>query len=457
MRVKEKVKKMKPNPPSNILKNERGVALLMVLSTVVILTALMTDFSFETAINKIKGYNVEDRGQAKLNAEAGLRFAMTRLKLYKEGYNMVSKNADASKVVSQEKLNIIWNFPFVYPIPVNSEMNQVQKDAIEDFSESAILNGQMSVTISNISNKISLNLLRANILNQQVDDDGNPILIESANEEEDNYDIHKTLYDAINVQISEKSESDDAFYNRYSSLDPDQLVGMFKYFVSDPSRYEGMFKNEAQNAYDLAEITPKGAPYSSFSELYMAPIWSDELIDLIKNEFSVHGGIFIDLNKITKNMLRILVPNINADEIKEFFDYRDDPDNPKYFNKLDDFKRYIVNTAALMSSDGFDEKFAEYEKEGIKFGTAPSLFLVIATGIVGRATFTLNAYVIMPPKVEPPKDPNAEDENATVNPNTNPNDNPSENPNENEGEGENGAEEPPIELLDPRIIEIMIN
>jgi hypothetical protein len=436
--------------------SQKGIALLMVLSTIVILTAIMVDFSFETAINKIKVYNLEDRGQAKLNAKAGLNFAMIRLKLYKEGFNLINKNG-ASSTVPQSRLNIIWNFPFVYPIPIASNMNQIQQEALKDFAESAILRGQMNVTITNISNKISLNLLQANLKTEKFDENGERIPPAQSVDEANEYDIHKALFTSLENKIRLKSETDDVFYTRYSGLDPEQLVGMLKFFISDPLKYEGMFKNEAMNEYELLGITPKQASYWSVSELYMSPLWSDELIDLIKNEFSVHGGVYIDLNTITDGMLRLLIPAITPDEIRDFFEFRDDPEVPRDFNKLEDFKSYIVNTAALMSSDRFDEKFDEYKKQGIRFGVAPSIFLVSSTGIVGRSTYNLNAYVMLPPKPAPPSF--ATDSTVPAG------ENPQNPPDGNDNEGENGTatangggnNNDTVELLDPRVIEIFVN
>ena len=67
-----------------ILQNDSGVAIIMVLSAIVLLTTIMMNFSFESNINRIKAYNIENKGQAKLTAESGLQFAMVRLRLYQE-------------------------------------------------------------------------------------------------------------------------------------------------------------------------------------------------------------------------------------------------------------------------------------------------------------------------------------------------------------------------------------
>ena len=67
-----------------ILKNESGVALMMIMTAIILLMAIYGEFTFESKISRIKATNVMDRSQAKLLAESGLAMAMTRLKLYKE-------------------------------------------------------------------------------------------------------------------------------------------------------------------------------------------------------------------------------------------------------------------------------------------------------------------------------------------------------------------------------------
>ena len=97
-----------------ILKNDRGVAILLMTTAIIFLTAILADFTFETTVNKTKVYNVQDKAKAKLNAESGLKFAMARLRIYKEARNQLSTNNTVSGAVGPEALNTIWSFPVSY-------------------------------------------------------------------------------------------------------------------------------------------------------------------------------------------------------------------------------------------------------------------------------------------------------------------------------------------------------
>lgn len=441
------------NSFKKILKNESGVALMMVITAIVLLTTIMTEFSFESNINKLKAYNIQDRAQARLNAEAGLNFAMTRLKLYQEAYNILQNNESAKSMIKQEVLNFIWNFPFAYPVPVTEDMNGTVKEMIKDFEENSVIQGQMLLTIQNISQKINLNLLRVSSFMDQKE-------FASQNEEEKEpteFNIVKQIQRTFELTMEEKRETDIDFYNRYAGTNWEELIKILAQYVSDQRHNDYVSTLQDDDGYTLE---PKYAPYTLWSELYMMPRWTDELIDIMKNEYTTQGAVYIDLNKITANMLKLLIPNINDEEIKNFFEFRDDPENPQFFNNVSDFKNYIVNKANIITQAQFEERFNKYKEEGIEFGVAPTLFKIISTGIKSRAKFNLEAYVSMP--IEPVSIRSA---NANpVNP-ENPGENEGENENEGEGEntgtggtgGENTGEQKPQLLLAPRVIEIFVN
>ncbi|MCT4641984.1 MAG: type II secretion system protein GspK [Bacteriovoracaceae bacterium] len=427
----------------NKIYNQQGVALMMVISAIVLLSAIMLTFGLESSINKIKTYNQEDKAQAKLTAESGLKFALARLKLYKAAYNYIQANDGVSNVAKPEIVNLIWNFPFVYPIPITKNMNTVQKEAIAKFEKGTLLEGNLRLTINNISNKMNLNALRVALLNnsQEEDDDEN----NENTKADEKYNVESQLVASLTRSFENKIANDDDFSARYAGMQLDELINNIKFNVSDPETLESGSAIAAN--FSNVNLTPKNAPLASMSELYSIPGWDDELVELIKNEFTTHGAIMIDLNKITDKMLRIIIPNITEDEIADFFKYKDDPENPHYFNSLDDFKKYIVSIANLMSEDNFNSLIQEFEKNGIKFGPSPTLFKVISVGEKGRSTYTLTAYISMPAKPAYKKTDEDEDEDEDEN-------EENENDEKNEKDENKTDEKPKTYLLEPRVLEI---
>lgn len=436
------------NDVKKILKNERGVAIMMIMTAIVLLMAIYGEFTFESKISRIKATNVMDRSQAKLLAESGLQMAMTRLKLYKEAFNKLESNPSAKGQVPPQLLNQLWEVPFIFPIPLGPGASIAVKDTVQKFTEDSLLEGSMRVTVSNVSNRMNLNMLRFDTSKQKTPQEGETteedpndgIIDASPTAIQTNVSIDQSLYFLLKRLVDEKKEKDDGFADRYANLNYQELVTNLKYYMSDyQSLQTDPLASEAESTYLRIPLSPKYGPLSSASELYAIPGWNDELIELIQNEFSVYPSAQIDLNKLTANMLRILIPNIQDDQIAAFFEYRDDPDQPKFFNTIDDFKTWAVNEGRVISEQDFTDRIEKFTKAGITFGSNPNLFKVVSEGLFNRSTYTLVAYVYMPKQDNTQK------------------------PQKKEGESDadyqkrvNEANKT-TQLLEPRIIEIQIN
>ena len=439
-----------------ILKSERGVALMMIMTAIVILMAIYGEFTFESKISRIKATNVMDKAQAKLLAESGMMLAMTRLKLYREAYNKLESTPAAKQQVPPQLLNQLWEVPFIFPVPIAKTASVAVKDTINKFTEETLLDGEMQVSIANISNRMNLNLLRVNMIdklskNPELDEDGNPkedpeenpndgILDMNPTAIENNVSIDQSLYFLLRQLVEDKSQNDPAFEDRNEGLNYQHLITNLKYFMSDYMSLErDPLAGEAEDKFTQIPLTPKFGPLSSSSELFMIPGWSDELIELIQNEFSIYPAAQIDLNKLTENMLKVLLPTIEKDQIRAFFEYRDDQEAPKHFNSTEDFRKWAVDIERVVTDEYFKDRIEKFTKAGVTFGSNPSLFKITSVGNYNRSIFTLVAYVYLPKQ------------DSTANQLT-------KKPDETDEEFKKRQEEAAKtnQLLEPRIIEIQI-
>ncbi|MCM2349103.1 MAG: type II secretion system protein GspK [Bacteriovoracaceae bacterium] len=453
MRLKKELK--------SILKNERGVAIMMIMTAIILLMAIYGEFTFESKISRIKATNILDRAQSKLLAESGMQLAITRLRLYKEAYNKVQGNANAKNAVPSQLLNQLWEVPFIYPIPVGGNASRAFKDTVEKFEAESLLEGEMKVSIQNISNRLNLNLLRIDMTKYNPDPNAEPEDTSSTINMADNailtdVSVDQSLYFLLKRLVDEKKEKDEAFEDRYSNLNYQELLTSLKYYMSDfGSMAQDPLAGEAETNFQRIPLTPKFGPLSSASELYAIPGWNDELIELIQNEFSVYPSTQIDFNKLTANMLRILIPSMTEDDVREFFLWRDDPEKPQFINTKEDFKKYIVTQERLMQETDFDNRLKLFESKGITFGSNPNLFKIVSEGSYNRSIYTLVAYVVLP-KSEPTVSKCPEGQIGTP-PNCrlpNPGEEvpPPVNNNNNNNQPDQNTQ-----LLEPRIIEIQIN
>jgi len=447
-----------------ILQNQKGVALIMIMTAIIFLLAIYSEFTFESKISRIKTTNILDKAQAKLMAESGLQMAMTRLKLYVEAHNKVQGNENAKGAVSPQLINQLWEVPFMYPIPVPPNSGAAFAATVADFEKESILEGEMRVTIQSISNRINLNQLRMSYLtfNPEVDSEKISTPLDTSQTAiHDDVSVDQSLYYMLRTLVDRKSDTDEVFAEKYSRVNYQELISSLKYYISDQGILaQDPFAAQASAGFQQNNITPKYGPLSSSSEIYAIPGWDDELVELIKNEFSFYPTNQIDLNKVTGNMLKLLFPNLMEDDIKEFFEYKNDPVRPRYFNSPEDLKQYFVNTARNLSEEYFNQRIEMFTKQGMTFSSNPNLFRIVSEGIYNRANYTLVAIVSVSntttntsPTPNDPNNPNNQNPNQAGN-------NQNQNPNNQSGNQGNNATTDTnknTQLLEPRIIEIQVN
>ncbi len=465
-----------------VISNEQGVALLMVMSAITILSFLLIDFTYNSSLNKIKVDRSRDMVQARLNAESGIKLALANLRIYQEGRNLLEKNDNLKGVVSPEKVErfLLTPFqPFVLPIPVPKGANAIQKNAIGEFSKNTLLPGSILLEVKRISGFINPNALRLLKVenDQKGDGSANPPgdIDSTAGDDQDQsgqkrapqFYVEKTLTEALEEKMREKREEDEEFNNLYANVDPVMLVKELKFFVNPKGAIDEPEIIDIQGRYEAGGIVAKHAPLTSLEELYLLEGWDDAIVNLIKDELTVHEASFIAPNELTQDQLKIMFPDITPIQIEEFFKYRDGDQElemePNRFKSVEEFKDVIVKKLGIVDDKGYEDRLKEFEGAGLKLGVAGKLYQVISTGISGDSEVKLTAYIDLP--VMPPlkKQTNKNDQNPDDGQNPNdpndPNDPGSFDPNagitDPNDDQKKKQEKVPLELLPPRVIEVL--
>ncbi|GAB4418711.1 MAG: hypothetical protein OHK0056_28380 [Bacteriovoracaceae bacterium] len=443
------------------INNQSGMAILMVISVVAILAYLLADLTYETNINRIRSYNLQERTQARLNAESGLRLALTKLKLYKEGRNLLENNESARGVVRPSILEKVAISPFLYPIPKDPKMGLLQRSAIDEFSKKTLLQGEVSLMINPVKGFLNPNNLRIVKKKGSNEQDNNTSPDPDNNNEDDENSenaknpqqyFEKKLVDLLSRKIKEKSEEDDEFNNTFANIDPQMLVKELKFYVNAPNAYDEPERVEFEALYNSKGLVAKHSPLTSIDELYSLDGWSDAIVDLVKNELTVHEATIIAVNEINKEQLKLLFPTVSDEQAEEFFKYRDgdkqlqDPPHP--FKTVDEFKEAIINRFGIADNTGYEERMKELKNAGLQVGVAGKLYRVVSVGKFGKSTYSITAFIDLPVKPQPPppkKDPN--------NPETGSEPDTTSGTAETEGDKKKKNK---VELLEPRVIEIRV-
>jgi hypothetical protein len=466
---------------------QAGVALLMVMSSISIMAFLLADLTYETQLNQMRVYNLQDKLQAQLNAEAGLNFALAKLKLYQEAYNILENNKNLREILKPSMLQNLITQPFMYPIPAMKNMSANQKNVLSDFEKNINMKGKLNVTMSPVSGFINPNNMRVerktnNPNGNNPDDQDNQDNQNFSNNNNNDQDkkspqdlIEDELVKLIQQSMDRKRETDEDFDDKYGNIDPNLLVKEIKFYVNRSEDFDDSERAEIEAQYLAKNIIPKHAPMTSIDEMYQLLGWPDAMVDLIKDRLTFHEVAIIPANEITAEQLRVIFPLIDEKQIEDFFRYRDgDPETqtePKEFTNVEDFKNAIVNVLGLVNADEFDKRMLELEIAGLKVGTAGKLFKVESIGEYERASYRIVAYVDMPIKPPPPEkkkdnNNNNKDGNTGITDTTqdnedkeNEDENENENNNNNKNNNENDKEKKkkPTELMEPRVIEIRVN
>ena len=458
------------------LRSDNGIALMLVLGVIAILTFLLADFTFETKLNKIKVYNQQDKIQARLNAESGINFSLAKLRMYQEGRNKIEKDESIKSAFPSSDLEAIIIQPFVYPIPLFKNAGIIQKTALQEFTKKTLFRGELAVSFTKISGFLNPNGLRLKVTKDNssasqnnntglAPGDGDPNDPNDPNEDNKNGEnttttgtnktkgeradkiIEKKIVEALQGLLKAKNDNDEDFHAKYSNLDANYLVKELKFYVNDSKNFQDAERPEIESKFSQKKITPKHGPMSSIDELYLLPSWDDAIVDLIKDRMSVHEVNVISINEITIQDLKIIFPSINDIQIEEFFKYRDgDPDKkikPNKFKNATDFKNVIVTTLNIVSDTEYDERISELKQAGLTIDTSGKLYKVNSRGSFNNAVYSVVAYIdlpIKPPPVKPPPKADQMNDNGTK-----PKDK------------ENKEEKPsPVELKLPRVIEIRL-
>jgi type II secretory pathway component PulK len=460
--------------PFSLLRNQNGVAIIMVMTAVTILTFLMAEFTFDVKLNKIKTYNYQDKLKARLTAESGLHFAMAKLRIYQEGRNLIEKNENLKKIVNPSDLEAPVVMPFVFPIPIPKNSNVITRNALQEFSKNTVLEGELTVSVQPVKGFLNPNNMRIKIKKDK-DKEKDTRADEDDDDDEDTSKtdphlyIEKKLVETLTRAIQQKSEEDDDFNSLYANVNPELLIKELKFYVSDPKNFNDAERAEIEGMYLAKDIAPKHAPLTSLDELYLLEGWDDAIVDLIKDQLTVHEVAVISLNELTKDQLELIFPDITPVQTEEFFKHRDgDPDKkiePKEFKSADDFKQLIVNKLAVVDDTSYTKRVKEFEDAGLKLDVAGKLFKITSSAKYERAVYTLTAFVDMPIKPEPPKEDTKKktddsstdvDETVTETDKETTTDTDSD-PEDDDKDKDKEKEKKKIELLAPRIVEIRID
>ncbi|MCO5141525.1 MAG: type II secretion system protein GspK [Oligoflexia bacterium] len=365
-----------------MIRNEKGIAMMMALVTMLLLSILAAELVYETQVYNGIVFRQRDQFRAKLLARSGLRLGLLQLKAAKKAKEQ-AKNLGLGD--SQKLTDEIWKTPLILPPPTPPGLGVAETQALEAFQKSLGLNGTISINILGESDRLSLNNLMwiTNDLAKNTGLGGTgssggdtggagagatggtavaaQITPEKAQEIRDK--MKQSYIDLVNGLLDQKREADEEFRNSHSSTNGETLIGNLLAWMDEKIKDDGDNRDKKEY-YQRVEPTPyaiKNAPLYSLSELSMIKGFDDTITGLFMETFTTGVSYGLNINKIPVSFIRALIPELGEEEAQRIIDRRQDETLGGPYKDENDFWSYVETIGR------YDDAKNRLQSQGIKF------------------------------------------------------------------------------------------
>ena len=317
----------------NKTKNQRGVALLISLFAVTVLSFIAVELSYDVSIEYIISNKEYHRLKAYYAAKAGIEISRFRIFIYKQALAQFQGNLGGK----QHLVDMIWNFPFVWPVVLPEAVGRVEREQIQGvMDESLMKDVQYTTQISSEGSKIDVNDLA------------------SASE------VLRDLTKQQLLQIFEYSINEDDPFGRHlseSNTDHIEIINNIKDWVDEDQNSENG-GDEGQSYVDMISDNdldirlPPNRPFRTLQEVKMVTGVSNQVYNFLKPHITVYGNKGINPNYANDYVLRALDQNITDEVISQIKERKNDP-LQGLFQDADDFYGFLdnfIDTQALRNS-----------------------------------------------------------------------------------------------------------
>lgn len=352
----------KPPALSKILKNDSsGVALLMALFMVLLITFIVNEVNLETSVEYTVNSQNLHRLKAYYAAKSGLELAKLRIRIYQKLMSSVGEQMGEQAHL----LNMVYQFPFAWPPATMGDMNSVDKDSINKVVKESLMDVQYSMTIQT-EDKLNINDL-------------------NSPSEAQRKKIRTKLDDLFKTRL----EQDDPWAKENRDLRYEEIINNIKDFI-DPDTTSENGGDEASKYGNVKELDrdsemqlPPNRYFRSVEEVRMVPGVTDEIFNILEPVITIFGPFGINPNHADKDTIKSLHPSFTEEVVAKIMSRRDNPNEGGPYKDADDFFNHATASGA---------KLTEEDQTNIPLSfTTPCHFRIISDGISGKVRTTLTA------------------------------------------------------------------
>ncbi len=316
--------------PGQPLRSQSGVALMIALFAMMILTFIAIEVSYDTTVDYVVASQQVNRIKAHYAAKSGIEISLLRIMLYKQAYAAFGANFPDNKSM----LDPIWSFPLMWPLVAPSKnISEVDKGLIKDVTKESLMTSQYTTTISPEGGRLDLNDLGSPNLNRK----------------------KAMIAQVVKVFKSEVEHNED-FADKYSGYRFEELVNNIADYVDeDKESLNGGDESAPYRDIDDKEIEmPPNRSFRTADELNMVGGMTEDFYRVLAPKITVFGTKGVNINFTDKQTLMSLDPSMTEEAVAKVLERRSNPKLEGPFKDEKDFFTFIqgfgVNYRAIEES-----------------------------------------------------------------------------------------------------------
>lgn len=260
------------------MKNQRGMALMLAIFTVLIATYLAVEVSYESNVEYIVNANSVSRIKAYYAARSGVQLSLFRIKLYQAAMAQFGKDLGPNA----KMLDLIWSFPLAWPPVAPASMTGVNKDQIQKLVKESKMDASYMAVITEEGSRLDLNDLIS----------PSKKLRESA---------RQRILNLFTVRM----EQDEKFRREHGNERFEDLVNrIIDWGTSGTQAVDGGDKKRYYERVEDVDPFPPNRAFRSVGELRLVAGMTEEYFKILEPQVTVYGTKAINPNYATAEVLK---------------------------------------------------------------------------------------------------------------------------------------------------------
>ena len=331
--------------------NQRGVALIFVMSVTAILVIFMREMALVSRLHFMSSQAAGDNLIAYYSALSGYKISSLFITLH----GKIKKSPEIKQLLGNQvqQLDLLWQLGFMHPLPI-----AVEEITMEEPSK---LPGTVKTTNADLSGLINLNWFSSDVEKQ----------------------VQATRSLLRNTFLAEydkteKERKDTGFFVKYEKH-LDTIIGNIADWIDEDDR--GLAGGAEATVYKDLPYQSKNEKMDILDELHLIPGVTDEMAEFFLPRVTIFGGDKININTAPAEIIR----SVSSEFRRTDRDYVSAILAKRPFAEVKDFNNFVVNE--LFLSPNFNKN------PEIPLGTDGDVFEIKSQAQVGKSVKIITAVI----------------------------------------------------------------